>query len=662
MIEIYDRNRKKLAVLENAFNIKESIRINAVSFFEFALPDTDLKNEYCQKFHLIRFDGGEIYRIIGEKAEESETGYITYECEHVIALLMNTAIPEFDTIGGLGIFTEDVIRHYLDMQTEKHWVLHECDFRRQFEYGLEKENILSALFAVANRFVDMYQWIFDTSVYPYRVSLKQFDENRNPDFYVRRGHNRLRLSRQSDSKYLCTRLYAYGAGEGINQLTIRNVNNGVNYLQSLQEYTDRYGIIETVWTDRRYTDEQSLFEAALVMLNELQEPYIEYETEVTGNPKIGDVVQIVEGLKSYVVEVENNYDEIPQKTIKIANRPRDIAGTISDLADRLRIESTYSQGATQIYADTVVDNTDSANAVNIPMFIPSTLININYILCKIRLTAFRAYTPSAVSAGNMAQSTTTVGSTAQSTSTNGSTSAATSSVTGSTGTAGGTSVSTSSNGSTTDVSGNANTSTNLVGGTTTNVSGSTTGNTFSITTMTANVNIMYGTAVAHHTHGLEGFVTSHQHNVASHGHMVNNHSHNVNTSHNHMVNAHSHTVNTSHSHSVNSHSHTVNISHSHTVNIQHSHTVNTSHTHDLPIVIRTAGNAQGFELFVNGQSKAHFNSRDAEIDITEYLLRDGRIPRDTWHTIGIRPYDLARVELSYNVMGFVQSRSGRLPV
>ena len=43
MIEIFDKSRKKVAILENAFSVTEREEINSVSSLSFSLPDTDEK-------------------------------------------------------------------------------------------------------------------------------------------------------------------------------------------------------------------------------------------------------------------------------------------------------------------------------------------------------------------------------------------------------------------------------------------------------------------------------------------------------------------------------------------------------------------------------------------------------------------------------------------
>lgn len=539
-----------------------------------------------------------------------------------ITTLLNNIIPGYVTIGNLGVYTHEVIEYILKWQTEKHWVLRECDFTKQFEYEWTREKLLAALFSVANRFVDKYMWIFDTKVYPYQISLKRFDENRIPDHYARKGHNRLRLSKQSDSRNLCTRLYVYGAGEGVNQLNIADLNNGQEYLQSPPEIVEKYGIIETPWTDRRYTDAQSLLESGRVMLNELQEPYEEYDAQMLENPKVGDIVQIVGGVKSYIVEMATAHDEVPQVGVKIANRPKDIAGSIADLADRLRIEMTYSQGATQVYAASMVDNADSKTPLNIPFYIPNDMININAVQCKIRLSQFRAYNTNLLSGG---------------------------------------STQTSSNGGSTTVTSGATATqykTSDSGGSTYTSSGSTYteyrtsesggGGTSGLPDVNIATIQTYSDINNYNTNGPNNTLWNHTHSVgvAQHTHILNAHSHQF------SIPGHSHSI------SINSHSHSFTIDgHSHSVTIgSHSHTVDTSHTHSITPQISFFGNPTSFRLLINGVEKATFNGRDAELDITQYLVKDRKIPRGTWLTIGVQPNDLARVEVSYNIKGFCQSR------
>ena len=695
MLEICDRNRSKLAILHNAVNLVERIRLNGVSNFSFSLPITDTKNEYCQYFNFIRYKKGEYYRIIGEGREDHETGLVNYTAEHAIATLIDSCIPNFFQLGGLGMFTAEVIKKILAFQTTKHWVLKECDFARQFEYGIDKENLLASLFSVSNRFADRYQWIFNTKVYPFEVSLKRFDENKPVKVKIIKGHNRLTLTKQTDSKNLCTRLYAFGAGEGINQLDIASINGGKQYLQSSQEYIERFGLIEKIWIDRRYTVQESLLESAQVMLNELQEPYVEYETEVIEPIEIGEVVDIVGHMKTYVVETETYYNEVPKRYIKIANKPQDIAGSIADLADRQRIEMTYSQGATQVYAAQSADNADAQNPFTISLFIPNEMININSVFAKIKLENFRAYNTNLIS-GGVNKSSSAGGAQTKTSSSGGATTSSSGGAT--TTSSGGATTSSSGGGTNTSAgAGGASTTTSGSGGQTT--SGSSSNTTSGTTAVTAgSVQIEDDrTNIGKHNHGLTtgnrvmqstptawtapsggGTVTggtfsawtasgahnhgSHSHDI-SHTHSLQTHTHSVtiqNHTHSITINNHTHTIG-DHTHSIGSHTHSIG-SHTHDITIsEHTHTVDTSHTHNITPAITRFGNPTGFALLINGVVKANFDGRDAEINLTEYLVTaDRKIPRGQWITIGVRPTGsdngIAYTSVAYNIQGFCQSR------
>ena len=107
MIEVFDKSRKKVAILENAYGVTEREEINSVASLTFSLPDTDDKNKNCQPFHFVRHDGGQLYRIMAPAGTRSDTGSITYECEHVIATLIDDVLFGAHVVGNIGVFTRD---------------------------------------------------------------------------------------------------------------------------------------------------------------------------------------------------------------------------------------------------------------------------------------------------------------------------------------------------------------------------------------------------------------------------------------------------------------------------------------------------------------------------------------------------------------------------
>ena len=103
MIEIFDRSRKRVAIAENAHGISEQQRINSIGYLYFSLPYQDPKNQYCQPFHYVRYNGGELYRIMPETMFVDESGSVAYQCEHVLATLIDNILFGYHVVGNLPI-------------------------------------------------------------------------------------------------------------------------------------------------------------------------------------------------------------------------------------------------------------------------------------------------------------------------------------------------------------------------------------------------------------------------------------------------------------------------------------------------------------------------------------------------------------------------------
>ena len=611
MLEVFDKDLKRVAYLENAFEIIEDIKINSINYLNFNLPNDDPKIEFLKPFHYVKC-GKNLYRILPKVVESEEVDILSVECEHVLATLLNDVIFGNVIIGNLGTYTREVLEFILSKQRIKNWQLGKCDFSRQFEYCWENENLASALFSIPKPIAEDYIWTFDTENYPWTINLERLNKNKKPEIYIHAKKNLLRLKRLSDPKQLFTRVYPLGYGEGINQLTIKDANNNIPYLQSPKEVTDKYGIIENIWIDRRYENPESLKDAAQVMLNEFQEPLMEYELDyqaIDEKEKInlGSKIRIINDdyhYDDFIVGIKYDHDEIEKTIITIANKTRTIATSIADLADRQRIEMTYSQGATQLYAQSLQVNADKNDGAEINFYIPNEMRIINKVVVKIKLESFRAYSKATKGGGAVSDTTESGGNTYTSTESGGDTYTST------------------------DWAGENYTTTAPY-----YMSGQ------SIQTQndsyhygTHDHGIGYGTALAIVGGGSVRWVPSGAHSHGSHSHEV-------------RISGHSHEV------SIRSHSHTVNIkSHSHGFSIP-------DHEHEIIPGIFKFGNPKYFEIKVNGKSKGYISNTNWEYDITEYLLDNKkRISRGSWQSVEIIPNDLAYITIDLMLQGFVQSR------
>lgn len=416
ILEVFDKNLKRVAYLENAFEIVEDIKINSINYLNFKIPNNDPKIKFLKPFYYVKCNEN-LYRILPKVVETEEMEVLSVECEHVLATLLNDVIFGNVIIGNLGTYTKEVLEFILKKQRIKNWKLGRCDFSRQFEYCWENENLASALFSVPKPLAEDYMWTFETENYPWTINLIKLDKTKKPDAYIQAKKNLLKLTKGSDPKQLFTRIYPLGYGEGVNQLTIKDVNNGIPYLQSPQDIINKYGIIETIWIDRRYENADSLRDAAKAMLEEFQEPLMEYEVDyqaidIREKLSLGSKVRIIDeddSVDDFVVGIRYEYDDIKKTTITIANKSRTVATSIADLADRQRIEMTYSQGATQLYAQSLQVNADSKHGAEINFFIPNEMRVINKVVAKIKLESFRAYSKATEGGGGYVDSTSSGG-------------------------------------------------------------------------------------------------------------------------------------------------------------------------------------------------------------------------------------------------------------
>ena len=443
-ISILDRKtRKRLAFLQNAYDIGYKLEMNKIWSAQFTLPYDDPKNRYCQPLNYLEiYDGDEyigLFRIIPARTNRSAgTQEITYECEHVIATLLDDVLVKWHEVGNLGMPTRSVIAYVLRQQTVGNWTLGDCDFSHQYLYGWENENLLTALFSIPNIFTERYRWDFETQQWPWTLHLRAnpTEETVQKRVYnsatgqtetftvvrhnavaeVRYRKNMTGIEKTVDASTIVTRLYAFGYGEGENQLNISKVNpTGKLYIDA--DTQSQYGVISQVWVDRRYQYDDTLYQAAVKRLNELKAPKTSYsvKTAYIGALKkchIGDIVRIIDdddGVDVYLpVESIQKNDMLgapDDAQLTFGSLQENAAGTVADLFERQKVEETYSQGAVTLFSESFQDNASADFPAEMRFYIPGNVVHINQILLQGRFTAFRGY--SKATKGGGATSTTT---------------------------------------------------------------------------------------------------------------------------------------------------------------------------------------------------------------------------------------------------------------
>lgn len=625
--QVFDRNMKRLAYLDNAMSVGYTLETNSLWTATFTMPADDPKTEYCTPLNYVEiFDGDEridLFRIIGEDLERSDGATRFYNCEHVLATLLNDVLIQYHQCGGTGVRTAEVLNYILNRQTTRNWVLGSCEFTRYFEYNWENSTLLAALFAVPECFDSDYLWTWDTTGYPWSISLVAPSDKLKSE--IRYAKNMTNIVKSQDASGIANRIYALGYGEGVNQLTISSVNNGLPYVEDALSI-EKYGLCSTILVDTRYEVAENLKAYAEQILRESAEPYNSYEIgaidlhRLTGDAFSrfwpGEIVRVVDdedgvNLRTRIVSVvkDDAQGDPGNVTVTLANKSKDIAGSISDLQSRALIGETYAQGATNQQVYNFSDNADATHPATMKIYIDESVVRINKMLLNIQFEPFRAFEKAIGGGGG------------QTTSSGG--------------------------GSTTSSGGGSTTSSG--GGSTTSSGGGQTSSGTALESSNILPNETNGQAV--HNHGLssgaklaivdsslkivgyESFVWSGAHVHPAHTHRISDHTHRVD-SHTHRVSAHTHTV------------------------PAHTHTVQ-NHTHAIQFGIYEGQRASRATIRVDGNVLPAQSGYD-NIDIVAYLSKDdaGKIQRGTWHTIEVLPDTMSRIVGAVFSQTFCNSRGG----
>lgn len=628
--QIFDRNMKRLAFLDNAVSVGYSLEINSLWTATFTLPADDDKNAYCQSLNFVEiFDGDEridLFRIIGEDLERSNGATRFYDCEHVLATLLSDVLFQYHQYGGGSIKTADVLNYVLARQTTRNWVLGDCDYKRYFEYNWENSTLLAALFAVPECFDSEYMWTWDTTVYPWTISLVTPSDAMKSE--VRYAKNMTSMKKTVDASGIANRIYALGYGEGVNQLTIAGVNGGKPYVEDAMSI-QQYGLCSTILVDSRYEVAENLKGYAEQMLAELKNPYVSYEIgaidlhRLTGDTfskfRPGEIVRVVDeadgiNLRTRIVSVEKSdaQGDPGSVTVTIANKSKDIAGSISELQNRALINETYAQGATNQQIYNFTDNADATHPATLKLYISDSVVRINKMLLNIQFEAFRAYEKAIGGGGGQT---------------------------------------TSSGGGQTTSSGGGSTTSSGGGSTTSSGGGTTSSSTSLRSSNTINSSDNGGSGGENHNHGLARgdrlALIDYNNNIIGGVNFVPSGAH-THPGHTHTVGSHTHSV-SAHTHSVSAHTHTVKA---------HTHTVQ-NHTHKIEFGIYEGARASSATIKVDGVEIPAPASYD-NLDIVEYLKTDGsgKVQRNAWHTIQILPNSMSRIVGAVFMQTFCNSRGG----
>lgn len=420
---IYDAQLRPIGELRTAEYTDLKLRQTPFDTVTLTVPTMDIGGfGYRQFVELYDADGARIdmFRVAEvPKKVYAADGTTRMTCDHVLCTLKDGIVPGYHQFGGVTQNLRGAIEAVLAFQNEPLWVLDRCDYDTYLEYGICDESPYTALLMLIKPLTDP-MIVTDTTQRPWKLSVvRMTDEDASE---IRFSRNMLEIEETIQDGDFATRLYPRGYGEGVNQLTIRDVNDGVEYIEAPQEVRDTWGTVSLPYIDTTITDAETLKAESEVALALCQTPKVSYKVSaldlerITGEPMDrfykGRMVRMI--YKDFGLVVRTRVSEIHKPSPKakpgdvrltLASQPESVASIIAELSRKTKIQDTYGQGSTFIYADSFEQNCDKDTPAEGDIYIPESMIHVNAIMLKVTLASYRADSKGAAGGGGTVQST-----------------------------------------------------------------------------------------------------------------------------------------------------------------------------------------------------------------------------------------------------------------
>lgn len=170
-----------------------------------------------------------------------------------------------------------VFASLLAMQTTPLWVMGDCEIPDDMEIVLERnyQTLLTAFTDLTASLPDGYAWVPDQTVSPWKLHLRKMPEDDACEFRLNRSLKSLTVSVDRDEQ--CTRLYAFGAGEGEDRIGLTNLT-GTPYLDA-DSVAENGKIIARAITNENIFDALTLKDVAQRYLDRHKNPKVSIQVD-----------------------------------------------------------------------------------------------------------------------------------------------------------------------------------------------------------------------------------------------------------------------------------------------------------------------------------------------------------------------------------------------
>ena len=332
-LQLFNRDGILINDLNKATNIQETLLINEISKLSFTMPINDAKTKDIETNNIVRLgELGERYVIKQINKSKGERGTIQIRALGISSNLQKTLL-----FGGINIpSTQQSVPQVITRLLDEHfarqgerWILGKCDFEDNYGGRFINETILSSLIRIGNQLEESYYYKFDTSTEPYVVNLLRIDLESIPSVWLEKRTNKVNATEAEDISDIFTRLYILSDDD---EIDVRPINNGKNYIEATAEIIERYGLIERYYKNVGADNANLLLGQAKGILRRNSVPFEEYSADMIPTnlniPTIGAVTNIVGVKQTYITGISWSHGEISKASLLLANRPRTLANHI----------------------------------------------------------------------------------------------------------------------------------------------------------------------------------------------------------------------------------------------------------------------------------------------------------------------------------------------
>jgi phage minor structural protein len=167
------------------------------------------------------------------------------------------------------------------------------------DFFFENTDLLETLLDFMAQIPEETQLVFDMSAFPWKLIPKKLPTVATSEARLSRNVEELRIS--YDYSQLCTRLYPRGGGSGEDVVSIKDANEGREYLDSDTQGT--WGIVCKEWTDSKADTPAALLTKARKELEKIKNPVLSISmsgqdlSALTGEPldrfRVGSPIRVV---------------------------------------------------------------------------------------------------------------------------------------------------------------------------------------------------------------------------------------------------------------------------------------------------------------------------------------------------------------------------------